>query len=467
MLDILRDDKADGNPRAASTRIKSATARKLSGQIRHDLRRGPQPKYVDDDRTKLNRIIIKPETPGVMRKICKERRDLRETKREMKSNAAVATVGIITFGGEAAQMFGKLTAEQQDAAFGDVAEAVAERLATSLHGLTVHLDEATIHAHYQLAAYNEYGNPISQTTSPRVLSELQTITAEIMAKHCPGIERGHRYGDRLAAGAEWSDVINKSVKELHRTLPADLAKKRAELAEVVDAEVAAQARVEQMQKRVTKLEQKEELSEKEITRLETYQKRLADRQAALEAAQKVSEAAKVEADRLAGLARADREAEEARAAKVSEKTEAVEVAVAALTDEVGAQTISRTAKGKIKSKDAGKLKPGFPEIIPAVNAAADFVMKMQESSKRMRADADDIAAQRVELAQEQQDLFAEMSAIEELKIKLQAAISQVARWLKRPDLPREARREAVEMVNTKDELLTPPEDAVDDTGPGF
>ena len=222
----------DGNPRAASTRIGSCTAKKLAGQIRHDLRRGPQPDYVDADRTHLNRILIEPLPPGQMRAICEDRRALRDTSRAMKSNSAIATRGVITFGSEAAQLFEQLSPDQQDAAFREVAEAVAARLATSLHGLLVHLDESTIHAHYELAAYNVHGEPISKTASPKVLSELQDITAEIMARHCPGIERGTRYGDRIAAGASFADTMHKSVRELHRTLPADLAKKREALADL-------------------------------------------------------------------------------------------------------------------------------------------------------------------------------------------------------------------------------------------
>lgn len=305
MSKILNDDMAKGNPRAASTRIRSATSTKLSTQIRHDLRRGPQPSYVDGDRSHLNRVLIEPLPPRQMREICEARRALRDTKRGMKSNSAVSTVGVITFGSEAAQMFEALSARDQDRAFKLLARVVARRLGTSLHGLTVHLDEATIHAHYQLAAYNRFGDPLSKSTSPKVLSELQDLTAKVMQRFCPDIERGHRYGDRIAAGADFADTIHKSVRELHRTLPADLAEKRQSLADLADDEAKAQARVDEMQGRVDKLEGKEELTTKEVKRLETYQRRLSDRLDDLRAAQATSEAAKAEADRLADLARAE------------------------------------------------------------------------------------------------------------------------------------------------------------------
>ena len=210
MSEILNDDKAKGNSRAASTRIKSATSTKLAGQIRHDLRRGPQPAYVDADRAHLNRVLIEPLPPGKMRKICESRRTIRDIKRGMKSNAAVSTVGVITFGSEAAKMFEKLSIRDQDRAFKLLARVIARRLGTSVHGLTVHNDEATIHAHYQLAAYNRFGDPISKSTSPKVLSELQDLTARVMQRFCPDIERGRRYGDRIKAGADFADTIHKS-----------------------------------------------------------------------------------------------------------------------------------------------------------------------------------------------------------------------------------------------------------------
>lgn len=437
----------DGNPRAASTRIGSCTATTLAGQIRHDLRRGPQPSYVDKKRSHLNRVLIQPSTPGQMRKIARERRALRDTQRAMKSNSAIATRGVITFGSKAAQLFEKLTQKQQDQVFREVAEAVAKRLSTSLHGLVVHLDEATIHAHYQLAAYDMDGNPISKTTRPALLSELQDITAEIMARQCPGIERGTRYGDRIAAGADYSETLHKSVKELHRDLPADLERKRQAVADLSANEVDAQARVEEMQARVAKLAEKAELSEKEAKRLATYEKRLADRVAELEAARTESEAARVEADRLADLARADREAEEAKAQKVAARAEAVKVAVAALTEEVGAGTIRKNDEGLLTAKRRDRIEPGFPEVGPAANAAADFVMSMDAVRSTVAADQRQLKNDRAELAQDRQELLSERAEIATLRDQLKAALRTVYDWMKRKETPAIDRTEGAALMN--------------------
>lgn len=401
----------DGNSKAASTRIGAVTAKKLAGQIRHDLRRGPQPDYVDADRAHLNRVIMEPLPPGQMRAICEERRALRDTTRAMKSNAAIGTRGIITFGSEAAQMFETLTPDQQDAAFREVAQAVADRLATSLHGLCVHMDEATIHAHYQLAAYNIHGEPISKTTSPKVLSELQDITAEIMACHCPGIERGTRYGNRIAAGADFADTLHKSVKELHRTLPADLDAKRAKLADLAQAETDAAGRVDEMRARVQKLAEKADLSEKEVKRLATYEKRLADRLVELKAAEDASEAARAEADRLADLARTDRQDEEAKAEKI---------------------------RANIES-DQRELRAGHIEL--------------QEGQR--------------DLLDGQMQLMTAAAEIHSLRQKLSQALSMVVGWLRRPELSGDMQKEGQELVRDARPLISPAKDAGEDSGPGF
>lgn len=459
-------NKSEGNPRAASTRIGSCTAKKLAGQIRHDLRRGPQPEYVDASRAHLNRVLIEPLPPGQMRAICEERRALRDTQRAMKSDSAVGTRGVITFGAEAAQLFEQLSPDQQDAAFREVAQAVADRLATSIHGLCVHMDEATIHAHYQLAAYNIHGEPISKSTSPKVLSELQDITAEIMARHCPGIERGNRYGDRIAAGADFADTLHKSVKELHRTLPADLDAKRAKLADLALAETDAAARVDEMRGRVEKLAEKADLTEKEVKRLATYEKRLADRLVELRAAEEASEAARVEADRLADLARTDRQGEEVKAEKIRAKTAAVVDAVSSLTEEVSARTIRRTPEGKITAAQPDRIKPAMPEIRPALVAAADFVTGMDAARSDLAADQKELAAGQRDLIDGQMELMKAGEEIHSLRKKLKQALSMVVGWLRRPELADDMRREGQELVKDARPLLST-EKPGEDSGPGF
>ena len=406
------DDQSRSNPKAASTRIKSATSRKFSGQIRHDLRRGPQPQYVDAARSHLNRTLIKPPTPVQMKKICEERRALRQTERAIKSNAAVATIGIITFGSEAAHLFEKLSTKDQDAVFLEISQAIADRLATSLHALVVHLDEATVHAHYTLAAYNRFGDPISKSTSPKVLSDLQTITAEIMGRYCPGIERGRRYGDCLDAGADFADTIHKSVAELHRTLPADLEKKRADLVLLVQAESDAKARVDEMQDRVQKLAEKTDLSVKEIKRLETYERRLNDRIVDLSAIQAQSEAAKSEADRIFVLTQKDREAEKSASIKMAEKTEAVRLALLSLAHEVSEGTLHTRSDGKLSVQAPDKIIAALPEIGPALRAASGLVSGIKTTQSRLEEQKSQLDRELAEIKETRRYLDAGLVIVE-------------------------------------------------------
>ena len=95
--EVMRPEKG-GNPRAAQTRIKGRNATAAGGQRAHDMRMGPQPAYVDQSRSHLNRVLMEPKTGAQLRAISEKRRALRDTARGMKSNASVAIVGIITFG---------------------------------------------------------------------------------------------------------------------------------------------------------------------------------------------------------------------------------------------------------------------------------------------------------------------------------------------------------------------------------
>lgn len=460
----------EGNPRAASTRIQSKNARALAGQRKHDKRIGRQSDYIDESRKHLNRIIMEPDPPSVMRAICEDRRSLRNTKRKMKKDASVAGCGIITFGSEAAALFEALTPEAQDKAFLDLAESIADRLNTTLHGLVVHRDETTIHAHYQIASYNLDGVPLSQATRPAVMSSLQDLTAEVMARHCPGIERGNRYGDRLKSGADFRDTLHRTVRELHRDIPRELETKRAEILALDVKTQEAQARVDEMQGRVDKLTEKAELSEKEAKRLATYEKRLADRVAELETEQGLAEKATAEERRLADIARD--EAEEARqeAQRVSDKTGALLNATIALTAEMTAGTLRRTKAGKIHADNPDAIRPGFPDIGPALSAATDAIeARRREEAKAETAKTNRIAEEeRAETVQaearkllddakeERDNARTAWEEVRGLQIKLKNALAMVTKWLKRPDLARGARLqgEAMKRVIEEDKVLT-------------
>lgn len=301
LLNLLPEDLIGGNPRAASVRLEAKSLSQAYGQRCHDLRRGPQPKYVDSIRQGLNRPLIAPRPLPQIRKDVEALRTARGAKRAMKSNAAVITAGIVTFGTEAQEMFLALTIEQQDAAFRELAQAVADRLDTSLEALMVHCDESAIHAHFELRACNRSGIPLAKATRPVLMIQLQDLVFEIMSRHCKGIERGNRKYDRLAAGEDYAATVHKSVRQLHHDLPLEIEALEQKRDALQTDLPELEARVEEMQGRVARLEA--EAAERELTgakvkRLRVYRDRLTDRVRNLEARQGELEALQVKHDRL-------------------------------------------------------------------------------------------------------------------------------------------------------------------------
>ena len=255
---------------AVSVRVRHLHRRKYDGQRRHDMRVGPQPGYVDTDRTGANRVVIEPPRPVEMRDRADERRSRGGAVRAMRSDAAVATAGIVTFGAAAQRIFDKLTPDEQDAAYQAVAERIAGECDTTVRGLVVHADEAAPHAHVTWDARSEDGVAMSKVMSG---SRLQDIAAEVMAEHAPGIVRGERKADRIQRGDDAAQVYHRSVAELHRDLPDELAELRAH-------RDATSARLEKNERLAEKAraaaEGDDARAEKARKRAETYESRIAD-----------------------------------------------------------------------------------------------------------------------------------------------------------------------------------------------
>jgi hypothetical protein len=253
--------------RAISIRVKHIHRSKYKNQRRHDLRIGRQPSYVDSDRSEQNRVLVEMPMPVVMNARAKTLRDRTNPTRAMRDNAAIATIGVITFGKAAQPIMDALTPEQQDAAFLEVAQRIADECGTSLRSLVIHVDETALHAHVAWDARDENGVPMSRIMKG---SRLQDIAAEVIDKHAPGIVRGVRKTVRQERGDDPSKIYNRSVKELHDDLPREIEEKKVQLAELLE-------RVDEMQLRVQSLEEREELNAKEEKRLQTYRNRLAAR----------------------------------------------------------------------------------------------------------------------------------------------------------------------------------------------
>ncbi|WP_108399061.1 plasmid recombination protein [Devosia submarina] len=271
------------NPHAISIRLGSRTYGQVTGSRNHDLRLGRIPKYVRQDQSHLNDTLIKPATAPEFRDICEERRANRQVgkaRRGLRSDAAVMRDGIITFGTQAQTVFEALDRETQNKAFTAVAEAIATRLKTTLNGLVVHRDETAIHAHFDLVAVNVDGHPISQANSQSDFSRLQDLAAEIIAQFAPQIQRGHKKYDRLKAGANFSDTVHRSVKQLHEDLPQEIETRKLALAKLNKNIAATEAKLAEETEDQARLQK----------RLATYQDRLARQTAELDELQATQKA---------------------------------------------------------------------------------------------------------------------------------------------------------------------------------
>lgn len=344
-------------------RAETRSARGYANQRGHDLRIGPQPEYVDGSRSHLNRVIMEPPTAPEMRRIVEERRALRETARSLKANAGIAVIAVIGFGTEAARLFSQLTQEQQDKAFLEAAKRIADIANTTVVGAVLHLDETSIHAHLSLVGYDLDGLPLSTTMKRGMLTKFQDVLAEVMAEHCPGIERGNSKWKRIEAGASYAETIHKTVAEMHGSLEDDYKAKlrRNEELELVITEKVA--RVREMQDRVDKLESlKSRLTAAQEKRLTTYKNRLTGRQAELSAAREELSSLKTALDSLTAKVsdleaqKATSEAERDKAAKAAERAlEGQKKAEEELTSlDLRKNTLETTIQGLEAEKEASE-----------------------------------------------------------------------------------------------------------------
>ncbi len=286
-----RGKNREGDPNMSMTvsvRLARRDASKVPGQMRHDLRTGKIPAYVDKAATHLNSVVVEPRTASELKTICLERREKRraagEIRGRMRSNTTLATVGIVTFGKEAQPIIEGLSRERQDQLFLRAAQAVSDRLGTDVTGLVVHRDESAIHAHFQMPGFSFDGKPLSKIITPQVAAELQDVVGDVYRDF--GITRGTPKAERIARGDDWPQIIHRSVARLHDDLPREIAE-REQRAAALQAEVEAlEKKREYQEKLITRTEallKEKSADEAKLTkRLQTYQKRIADTEKLIE-----------------------------------------------------------------------------------------------------------------------------------------------------------------------------------------
>ncbi|MEL5849862.1 MAG: plasmid recombination protein, partial [Candidatus Igneacidithiobacillus chanchocoensis] len=304
-----------------SVRVAHLSPGKAKGQRYHDTRKRT-PAYVEADRSHLNSEIITPPMEAELRKQCEERRAQRSLKRAMRTDAAIMTSGIITFGKDAQPVIEAMTPEEQDALFLKTAQVIAARWKTDLMSLTVHRDESAIHAHFGLMAVDREGQPLAKTLDTR---KLQDMAGEIYQP--VGITRGTPKAERLARGDKPAQVWHRTVAELQRDLPAEAAAKRQEI-EAQSQEIAAKR--QEIEARSQEIEAKRQEIEARSQEIEAKRLELQEQEAKAEKNRRLIEeqAAKLEAGRVT------EEQAEGRISAYDRREKDAKAKVAALADEI-------------------------------------------------------------------------------------------------------------------------------------
>lgn len=230
--------------RAISVNLKRTTSTGMAGgQRNHDLRIGPQPKYVDEDRSQYNRVLIEPLQPAALRKRAEMRRAVSQPKRAMKSSASIAERGIITFGKDV-QAAVREDPDRADRLYREVAAEVGNAFGVEVTGLVVHEDETGPHAHFWLDSFDKNGKPASPQIG-RYGSRVQDAAARAARRVIPEIERGRSKRARIEAGEDPEKLKHRPVGRLHRDLGLAPGAGADEVAEAVrekrEAEAAAAA----------------------------------------------------------------------------------------------------------------------------------------------------------------------------------------------------------------------------------
>lgn len=262
---------------------------RIRGQYQHDLRKGRIPGYVDKTRSSRNSSIILAEGFGITPGALIKEHARRLTGTPMTAKTAAALTGIITFSHAAQSVVERFAREEQD----EIIEYVAKRLAQHMDVppvyAVVHRDESAIHV--QLMMLNVTSTGKTYRGNRAAMSTLQDIGAEAFQKRGLYVSRGTRKIERIKAGEKPDKHINKSVRQLHETLPTDIAKEEQRLAEVREKICRAETEFDDMdllifktkfkikdaEDELKKMEQRRVTAEEAIASLERQRNALAER----------------------------------------------------------------------------------------------------------------------------------------------------------------------------------------------
>ena len=221
------------NHASVSVRIESKKRVEHTAQRAHALRTGRRLDYVDYTRAHLNSVILAPPPVDEIVAEClalrQARPGMKRKPRSIRADGAVAVDGLLSFSLEALKIVEALSHDEQDRRFRLAAEAVADQLNARLVGLVVHRDEASLHAHFTLPAYDRDGRPLTKKTNQLACIAMQDVVADTAFMDI-GIERGKSKEQRLEDGEDYSKTIHRNVRRLHDDLPREIAAAEAKVA---------------------------------------------------------------------------------------------------------------------------------------------------------------------------------------------------------------------------------------------
>jgi len=127
--------------------------------------------------------------------------------------------GILSFSHEAQGVVHALDVQEQVRRIVESIREVCKLHKGRLIGLTIHRDEYAIHAHFQVLAVGEDGRMLR--IGPRDCRQRQDVAARAWGDL--GIARGKPKRQRIEDGDLWSEIIKRSVRQLHEDLPREIA----------------------------------------------------------------------------------------------------------------------------------------------------------------------------------------------------------------------------------------------------
>lgn len=205
------------------------------GHRRHDLRIGPQPGYVDENRSVNNTELFM--CPGYGPDAVKQKLTRRIDKDEAVLDARrlnntrarrLWRRTLLTFSHDAQVSLGDYWPDEEAM---NVMQSFAFRHEIRLLSVIGHRDESAVHYHALFENISHSGRAVVFTSAQ--LSGEQDLAATHF-EHL-GIGRGQYKTKRIENGEPVSKTINRSVRQLHADLPNEIAIKQLELESLLDA----------------------------------------------------------------------------------------------------------------------------------------------------------------------------------------------------------------------------------------